>query len=492
MSAMQDGSMETNEYASLTAVEIGNLIRGRQISPLEVTRAALRRLDEVEPSINAFVTVTADLALDQARKAEDAVMRGGRLGPLHGIPTSVKDLIAVGGVRQTFGSRTRADHIAITDAPSVERLKDSGAVIVGKTTTTEFGVKAAGDSPLTGLTRNPWNPERTTGGSSCGAAASVAAGVTPFGLGTDGGGSIRIPSAFCGLFGVKAQFARIPVHPPSATPTLGHVGPLARSVRDAALVLNALSGHDERDPASVNAPPPDFLRACDAGVQGLRIAWSPTLGYARPTAEVVQVCSTAVRTFEDMGCKVEEVDQVLEGDPFDIFVADFYAGIGVQLGEALRSHRDILDRSILGVLDSAVGQSLDDYMRSIFGRYQLRDRLRKFFARFDLLMTPTVPVPAFEVSLTRPRELPERSIVNWVFYTYPFNLTGQPAASIPCGFTADGLPLGLQIVSRPLFETDLLRAAAAFEAARPWRGRVPVITSPGDKAQNNLPSPSLD
>jgi aspartyl-tRNA(Asn)/glutamyl-tRNA(Gln) amidotransferase subunit A len=466
--------MNIAEYMEMSAIDIGQAVRARRISPVEVTEAALRRIDETEPVINAFATRTAELALDQACRAEAAVMRGDALGRMHGVPISVKDLIAVAGVRQSFGSRTRAGNIASVDAPSVERLRRSGACLVGKTTTTEFGVKAAGDSPLTGLTRNPWHLERTTGGSSCGAAASVAAGVTPVGIGTDGGGSIRIPSAFCGLFGTKAQFGRVPVYPTSATPTLGHVGPLARSVRDAALTLGVLAGYDARDPASVTEPVPDFLAACDAGIKGLRVAWSPTLGYARPTSEVRETCSAAVRLFEEMGCEVEEVDRVFDDDPFDIFLADFYAGVGVQLREPLRSSRELLDQTVLGVLDGALGQSLDDYMRALFKRYALRERMREFFARFDLLLTPTVPVPAFDVALEKPAELQERSIVNWVFYTYPFNLTGQPAASIPCGFSADGLPLGLQLVARAYREVDLFRAAAAYEAMRPWPNDRPM------------------
>ena len=252
-------------------------------------------------------------------------MSGEETGLLTGLPLSIKDLTAVKGVRFTSGSRTLADFIAPVDSPASERVKAHGAAILGKTTTTEFGCKASSDSPLTGVTRNPWDLAKTTGGSSAGAAASVAAGITPFALGTDGGGSIRIPSSFCGLFGIKAQFGRVPVFPVSATPTLAHVGPMARTVRDAALLLTAISGFDARDPASVSAEVPDYLGACEQTPKGLRIAWSPTLGYARPIAEVVDIAGKAARAFEELGCTSNWSRQVFD-DPIDLWMAEFYAG----------------------------------------------------------------------------------------------------------------------------------------------------------------------
>jgi aspartyl-tRNA(Asn)/glutamyl-tRNA(Gln) amidotransferase subunit A len=448
-----------------------------------VLETVQERLGRLEPLLNCFVTQTPDLALAAAQAAEQAYAeaRAGATaltpGDLAGLPLSVKDLIAVGGVRMTFGSRTMADNVAAADAPSVERVRAAGAGIVGKTTTPEFGGKGVTDSPLTGITRNPWDLTKTPGGSSGGAAASVAAGVTPFALCTDGGGSARIPAAFCGLVGVKAQFDRVPVFPTAAMPTLAHVGVLARTVRDAALLLGVVSGFDARDPGSVSETVPDFLAACDRPASGLRLSWSPTLGYADPDPEVVAVCERAVRALEGAGCRVEQRDDVIGADPLDLWMTEFYAGAGTRLRRALREQRELLDPAIAATMDRALGLTLDQYYANVFARYDFRERVRQTFTGFDLLATPTVPVPAFAVGLDVPPQLPHRSVESWQYYTYPFNLTGQPAASVPAGFTAEGLPVGLQLVARTNREVDLFAAMAALEAVRPWAHRRPLCGS---------------
>jgi Asp-tRNA(Asn)/Glu-tRNA(Gln) amidotransferase A subunit family amidase len=458
-----------------TASEIRAAIVRGEVSATEVVAETLSRIETVEPVLNAFVTLMPEQAMEAARAADRLLAEGREPGPLHGVPISVKDLINVGGVRTTFGSRTMADNVAEADAPSVERVRAAGACVIGKTTTTEFGCKAGGgDSPLSGVTRNAWDTSKTPGGSSAGAATSVAAGVTPLALGTDGGGSIRIPASFCGVFGLKAQFGRVPVFPTSATPTLGHVAPMARSVRDAALLLDVISGFDARDPASISEPVPDYPAACDAPVDGMRVAWSPTLGYARPNQEVLEIAEGAVRAFEDFGCSVELVEEVME-DPVDMWNAEFYAGAGTRLKSALRNSRELLDPAVAEILEDALRGTVEEYYTKVFARYELREKVRRFFESYDLLLTPTLPVPPFEGGVNVPPELPDRSIVSWVYYTYPFNLTGNPAASIPCGFTDDRLPVGLQMVTGTNRETDLLRAAAAFEAARPWAHVVPEL-----------------
>jgi aspartyl-tRNA(Asn)/glutamyl-tRNA(Gln) amidotransferase subunit A len=456
-----------DEFAFMTALDLRRLIRSKQVSPVAVVESTLRRVERLQPVLNPYVTVTADLALEAARAAEHAIMKGEEGGILCGLPLSIKDLTAVKGVRFTSGSKTLADFVAPLDSPASERSKAQGACLVGKSTTTEFGCKGSSDSPLTGYTRNPWNLDRTAGGSSSGAGASVAAGITPFALGTDGGGSIRIPSSFCGLFGIKAQFARVPIFPASATPTLGHVGPLARSVRDAALLLSAIAGYDGRDPYSVAEPLPNFMAACDKPPKGLRIAWSPTLGYAKPTPEVLELTSNAVRVFEELGCTVERVEKVFD-DPVDIWMAEFYAGVGTRLKKPLAEHREIIDPAVVEVLQTALDQTIDEYYGRVFARYEFREKLRVFFESYDLLMTPTTPTPAFDIDRNVPRELDGANIVAWVAYTYFVNLCGMPAASIPCGFTKNKLPVGLHVVSRALRETDIFSAAAAFEVARPW------------------------
>ena len=465
--------MYRGSYAS--ALETRDAIMCGEVSAVEVMTETLSRMEALEPALNAFVTPMPDRAMEDARAADRLLAEGGELGPLHGVPISVKDLINVAGVRTTFGSRTMAGNVAESDAPSVERVRAAGACVIGKTTTTEFGCKAGGgDSPISGVTRNAWDTSKTTGGSSAGAATSVAAGITPFALGTDGGGSIRIPASFCGVFGMKAQYGRVPVFPTSATPTLGHVAPMARMVRDAALLLGVISGFDARDPASVSEPVPAFLAACGAPVDGMRVAWSPTLGYARPTSEVLEIVESAVETFESLGCRVEPVEKVME-DPVEIWTAEFYAGAGTRLAGALRSSRELLDPAVAEILDGALKGTIEDYYTQVFARYDLREKVRRFFEDYDLLLTPTLPVPAFGAGVNVPPELPDRDVVSWVYYTYPFNLTGNPAASIPCGFTENGLPVGLQMVAGTNRETDLLRAAAAFEEAQPWARVTPEL-----------------
>lgn len=447
-----------------SAIELREMIGRREVSSVEVVEASLRRQADVEPHINAFVEVTSHMALESAKRADGELLAGRPPGRLHGLPLSVKDLISVEGVRLTFGSRAMADNVGGVDAPAVRRARDAGAAIIGKTTTSEFGAKGVGDSPLTGITRNPWDLRKTPGGSSAGAAASVAAGVTPFALGTDGGGSIRIPSSMTGLVGIKGQFGRVPVFPVSATPTLAHVGPIARTVRDAALLLEVVSGFDPRDGAAVAEPVPGFLAACERSPRGLRIAWSPTLGYAEPEPEVVDACEKAVQTLAGLGCEVELVNSVL-ADPLDLFLAEFYAGAGTRLRPVLDRDRRLLDPAVAQALDRALAQTLDEYYTKVFQRYDLRSALADFFESFDLLITPTLPVVAFDAGLDQPPGFAD--MFSWICYTYPFNLTGLPAASIPCGRTGEGLPIGMQIVSRHLRETDVFRVAAALEAERP-------------------------
>jgi aspartyl-tRNA(Asn)/glutamyl-tRNA(Gln) amidotransferase subunit A len=295
----------------------------------------------------------------------------------------------------------------------------------------------------------------------------VAAGITPFAVGTDGGGSLRIPASLTGLVGLKAQFGRVPVWPTSATPTLAHVGSLARNVVDAALLTTAISGHDPRDPFAVAGPVPDLLGAAQASVAGLRVAWSATLGYARPDPEVAAIARTAALALADQGAVVEEIDTVFETDPADLWTAEFYAGIGTRLRGILETRRDLLDPAVADVLDAALAQEMRGYYETVFARYALRDRMVRFFADHDVLLSPTLPISSLEAGRNIPEELGDRSLVSWAFYTYPFNLTGQPAASVCAGLAPDGMPVGLQIVGRTLGEADVVRTAAAIERTQP-------------------------
>lgn len=469
-------------FAYHSALELTRLIGARDLSPVELVEDVLQRQEALEPEINAFVTQTPEIALAAAHEAEKAVMAGNDLGLLHGLPLSVKDLISMEGVPWTFGSKPFAGNMGTVDAPAVARARAAGACIIGKSTTSEFGCKGTGDSPLTGITRNPWNLAKTPGGSSAGAGASVAAGLTPFALGTDGGGSIRIPSSLCGLFGIKAQFSRVPLFPIPATPTLAHVGPLARTVRDAALLLTAISGHDPRDPFAVAGPVPDYLGACGQSIKGMRIAWSPTFGYARADAEILEITERAARSFEQLGCHVEMVEAPFGDEPLDIWMAEFYGGVGTKLKSVLTESPEQLDPAVVDLLSGALDHSIEDYFIKVFARYAFRETVREFFDSYDLLLSPVLPVAAFDTGLNVPPGWEDRNAVSWVYYTYPFNTTGQPAASIPAGFTESGLPVGLQMVGRINSEVDIFRAAAAFEEAYPWADKRPPLAAGGASA----------
>jgi len=458
-----------------TALELISSIAKKEISPVDLMKETLSKAEALNLKLNCFSSFAPENAMLQAIKAEQDVMDGLPLGLLHGLPVSVKDLISVKGMRFSSGSKALENNIGIYDAPSVERLFKSGSCLIGKTTTSEFGCKAVGDSPLTGVTHNPWNLNKTPGGSSAGASASVAAGITVISLGTDGGGSIRIPASLSGIFGIKAQFGRVPIFPVSATPTLAHVGPLARTVRDAALLLTAISGQDRRDPFSVCEPVPNFLAACNQPIKGMRLAWSKTLGYANPDPEVITILEKSVKLFESLGCEIVEIDSIFESDPIELWMSEFYAGVGVRLKNTLRDKRELLDPAVAHVLDNALSQTSEEYYSNVFKRYDFREKVRLFFEDYDLLLSPATPCAAFDVGLNMPPNLTDRNIVSWVYYTYPFNLTGQPAASIPAGFTKAGLPVGLQLVSKINSEVDIFRAASAFEAAQPWIDSYPKI-----------------
>jgi aspartyl-tRNA(Asn)/glutamyl-tRNA(Gln) amidotransferase subunit A len=466
--------MHSDTLAYLSAIDLADLIRRKRVSPVEVVESLLDRIERVNPRLNAYCIVTADAARTAARAAEAAVLRGDPLGPLCGVPFSVKDLVITRGVRTAFGSRIYEHHIPDEDAPVVERLCAAGAIMVGKTTTPEFGWKGATDSPLTGISRNPWDLTKTPGGSSGGAAAAVAAGLAPLAVGTDGGGSIRIPASFCGIFGLKPTCGLVPVYPTPNTGTLSHAGPMTRSVRDAALMLQVLAGPDDRDPLSFPATGIEFTAGLDDGIRGLRLAWSPTFGYAKVAPEVHVLAEAGARRFQDLGCQVEEVERVF-ADPDPIWAPLFYAGVAARLEPFLAEWRDRIDPGLLEVVEEGNRLSGVDLSKASFARAAFYQEVRRFFQRYDLLLSPTLAVPPFRAGMERPPDYPAGSRLSWVAFTYPFNLTGHPAATVPCGFTADGLPIGLQIVGRRLQDGVVLRASAAFEAALPWAGRRPVV-----------------
>jgi len=464
------------DLAWRSALEIATLVRDKQLSPVELTTALLARIEALDPRVNAFCLVTADLARAAAREAEIAVMKGEPLGALHGVPVSLKDMLYTRGVRTTGGSRLFADLIPEEDNVAVGRLKAAGAVILGKTNTSEFGHKALTDNPLFGVTRNPWDPTRTPGGSSGGAAAAVASGLGPVALGTDGGGSVRIPAGFCGLVGVKPSFGRVPQTPGfPGWDHIGTIGPLARTVRDAAAVLDVIAGGDDRDRTSLPREPGSYLQACDQEVRGLHVAWTPDLGYAAVDERVLEICGNAAAEFEGLGCHVEVVNPGWES-PEEAFATIVAAQFYAAWADALPAREADMDASLVRLIRRGGAVTAREYLTATAKVSAYWQEVHIFLARFDLLLTPTTAVPPFALGAGVPREIAgqEVSRLGWMPFTYPFNLTGQPAVSVPAGWTEDGVPVGLQIVGRRHADRTVLAAAAAFEAACPWRDRRPV------------------
>jgi aspartyl-tRNA(Asn)/glutamyl-tRNA(Gln) amidotransferase subunit A len=469
--------MGSADLGWLAARELAALIRGKQVSPVEAVETVLSRIDRLNPGLNGFAAVTAEEARDAAMAAEVAVMTGEVLGPLHGVPVSIKDLLFTRRVPTTGGSRLFAGHIPEEDAVAVERLKGAGAIVIGKTTTPEFGHKAVTESPLFGITRNPWSPSRTPGGSSGGAAVAVAAGLGPLAVGTDGGGSIRVPASFCGIYGLKPSFGRVPQGPGfPCWETLSHTGPMSRTVRDAALMLDTIAGPDDRDRYSLPAASRSFLAACEEGIAGLSVAWSPDLGYARVDPEVADLCAAAAERFEGLGAHVEVVSPSWE-DPEEIFRVTVAAETWGVWGDRLEADGEKMDRSLRAFLRFGGRVTSAQLLRAMRKRQELWTDVQRFLARFDLLITPTVAVPPFEVGRPGLHEVNGQpsSPLGWMPFCFPFNLTGQPAASVPVGFTGAGLPVGLQIVGRRHGDHTVLAASAAFEAAQPWADHRPPV-----------------
>jgi aspartyl-tRNA(Asn)/glutamyl-tRNA(Gln) amidotransferase subunit A len=462
-----------NDVAYASAVALLDLYRRRALSPVEATRLILDRVDALQPRINAFCIVDRDGALAAARASEERWLRGEAVGRLDGVPVTIKDLILMHGFPTRRGSRlVEPDQDWSEDAPATARLRDAGAVIIGKTTTPEFGWKALGDSPLTGITRNPWDLSRTPGGSSAGAAAACAAGLGPLHVGSDGAGSIRIPSAFTGVFGLKPSFGRVPGHPPSPMGLLAHIGPMARTVTDAALLLTVLSGHDHRDPYALPPEDKDYLAGLDEGVRGWRIAYSPTLGYAKVDPEIAAAAAEAARQFEAIGAIVEPVETIF-ASPRDALFTLWAAGAAKLLAGLPADRREVIDPGLIATAAEGDRMSAVDYLGADLVRTALARQMAAFHRNYDVLLTPMMPVPALPVGQDLNDPATERHWIDWSPFSYPFNMTRQPAASVPCGLTRAGLPIGLQIVGPLYADHRVLRAARAFEMTQPDRRPLP-------------------
>jgi len=463
-----------HNLADCTATELVQLYRTGAASPVEATQAVLSRIDETDRMLNAFCLVDAERALESAEASEARWQEGAPKDLLDGVPVSIKDLILTRGWPTLRGSRTiDPKQPWNVDAPATARLREAGAVLIGKTNTPEFGIKGTTDNLLTGITRNPWNSRMTPGGSSGGAAAAVASGMGPLAVGTDGAGSIRIPSTFCGIPGIKPSFGRVPAYPLSPFGTVAHIGPHARSVEDLALMLTVMSRPDARDWTSLPYDPRDYRVGLADGVRGLRIAFSPDLGYVKNVdPEVAAAVREAAESFSALGAHVDEAAPGF-ADPEEITTQLWFVGSTTIVGNLTLAQVALTDPALRWQAEEGRKVSVAQLQQLVLRRGELGSFMRQFHQRYDLLLTPGVSVPAFEAKAPGEWELALPKFLGWTPFSFPFNLTQQPAAVVPCGLTRSGLPVSVQIVGPMHGDALVLRAARAYESTREWK--LPVV-----------------
>lgn len=479
------------ELERASAVEIASMIRIGAVTAVEVLEKCLARVDALDHELHAFVERTDGLAREQAAAVDAAVARGDDLGPLAGVPIAIKDLIATAGVTTRNGSVAYADWVPDEDDIVVERVKNAGALILGKTTVPEFGYSGVGHNPVSPAARNPWNPNLTPGGSSAGSAVAVATGMAPLALGSDGGGSVRIPASLCGLVGFKASMGRVPLYPGcrderypgvSSWESLEHIGPMTRTVADAALLMSVIAGPDPRDRHSLPAGDVDWT-GCVANTSagrlvGLRIAYSPDLGYLPVDPRVRDVVGHAVTTFEQLGATVLEVDPGID-DPRDHFWPLVMADSDlVGMRQLVADYGDRMSPHLVDLIEHP--WTAEDFTTAQMVRKRVVNQLARFMRDYDLLITPTLSVPAFPLGMQGPELIDNRMVDSgsWLGFLNIFNMTGQPAMSVPAGSTDDGLPIGMQIVGGHLADGDVVIAGALFEQSRPWRDQWPELLAP--------------
>jgi len=464
-----------SEIHELSAAELSKAFAARELSPVEAAESCLTRIEALDAGINAFCHLDPERSRADAERSEQRWLAGEPLSPLDGVPVAIKDLLLTRSWPTLRGSRT-TDPAGPwdQDAPAVARLKEAGAVLIGKTTTPEFGWKGSTDSPLTGVTRNPWNREKTPGGSSGGSAAALAARFCPLALGTDGGGSIRIPAGFTGTYGLKPSFGRVPAYPLSPFGTVAHVGPMSRTVEDAAMLLDVIAKPDARDWHSLPYESRDYRAGLGASLKGKRIAFSPRLGHVTKVVGAVdKLVASAVRRFEGLGATIEQDDPFAE-DPSTIFQTLWWAAAGQLIGGLPAHKHELLDPGLREMAGQGQKISLKDYLAATLARGACGSRMRVFMQDYDFLVTPTLATAAFGVGMLSPLDDDGRAWMQWTPFSFPFNLTQQPAASINCGFTEDGLPVGLQIVGRMFDDAGVLAASFAYEQADPHFSKSPA------------------
>jgi aspartyl-tRNA(Asn)/glutamyl-tRNA(Gln) amidotransferase subunit A len=465
-----------SQILRMSAVSLVAKMKSRELSPVEVVSAFARRAEELEPQLHSFSLLTPDSALAEARRTEQALARGDDTGVLAGLPIGIKDLLNVEGVATSFGSLVYKDIAAQADDPVVERVRAAGAISLGKTNTPEFGFSSVGHNPAFATTTNPWNTALTPGGSSSGSGSAVAAGQCPVALGTDRAGSIRIPAAHCGIYGFKPSVGRVPVD--IRADAMSQIGPMSRTVADAALLMSAIAAFDPRDRLSVPSDSIDWMTCLQGGIRGLRIGYSRDFGYAPVEPAVTAIVDRAVQVFErDLGCTVEPFEPGWK-DPWNDFLTLCTFGLDLR---AIRATIDEHEGKISPHIVDAVRHAwtAEDFTNAEATRRKVWLRMAELTRQFDLLVTPTVAVPPFPLLMQGPEQIAGRTVrpMEWIPFTFPVNMCGMPAASLPAGWTDDGLPVGLQIIGPRLADPLVLRASAAFEQAAPWAHRWPALAA---------------
>ncbi len=484
--------MNDKEICFLPAYEMKQKIEDQEITSQEITDIIIERIEKINPIINAYCTPTFDLAREMAKRADERAKKNEKIPILNGIPTSIKDNMNVKGIRTTFGCKLFEDFISEKDDISVRRLKEAGVVILGKTNLPAFGYKGVTDNLIFGPTKNPWNLEKTSGGSSGGAAAAATSGISPLALGSDGGGSIRIPSGFCGLYGIKPSFGRIPHTSMKIEGNFGSLvnkGPLVRCVKDAALMLDALVGEDDTDRYSLPKPNYNFFERINEIPKQLKIGYTFDLGNLEAIhSEVEKSVLNAVHKFETFNWSVEKSNiNLLSSKKLlvrgEINIQNYSKpwwviwtyGLGYFLKSAIEKHREILDPELVKMAEAGFEFSSEVINLAEIQREIVYENICKHFKEYDILITPTLACPAFELGVSSPTKIDGKEVAvgAWSPYTHPFNLSGHPAASIPCGWSSEGLPIGMQIVGKRLDDLTVLQVSKAFEEISPWQDKKP-------------------
>ncbi len=475
--------MRKEDICFMSACEIAEKINTQELTAQEVTENLIERIEKLNPIINAYCTPTQELAREMAKKADERVRRGEKAGTLNGIPISIKDETEVEGVRTTFGSKIFENNQPRRDDILVKRARNAGAIILGKTNTPAFGFKGETDNLIFGLTKNPWNLERTPGGSSGGAAAAVASGLSPLAIGSDGGGSIRIPSSFCGTYGFKPTFGRVPQSNMLFLGYLGtfvHKGPIVRYVKDAALLLDVLVGEHFSDRYSLPKPNYSYLEKIDEIPSKLKIGYSLDLGFVKALdPEVEKSVLDAIQKFDQLNWSIDKSEVKIK-NPESVFWTFWASGFGYTFKPFLKKWKDKMDPDFAELINVGLNYSATDLKMAEVQRETIYINISRLLKDFDVIITPTVACSAFEIGksgIYDKEKLESNLIINgkrisilgWLSFTYPFNISGHPAASIPCGWSNDGLPIGMQVIGKRFDELTVLQVSKAFENLAPWQ-----------------------